>query len=34
VKLVDMFVKNFEKFEKHVDGAVRNAAPQIRDAAE
>jgi len=33
-KLVEMFVKNFEKFERHVDGAVRDAAPQLRSAAE
>ncbi len=33
-KLVDMFAKNFEKFERHVDGAVRDAAPAIRSAAE
>ncbi|WP_407048607.1 phosphoenolpyruvate carboxykinase [Methyloraptor flagellatus] len=33
-KLVGMFQKNFEKFEAAVDGAVRDAAPQIRAAAE
>jgi phosphoenolpyruvate carboxykinase (ATP) len=33
-KLVDMFVANFAKFESHVDGAVRDAAPGIRLAAE
>jgi phosphoenolpyruvate carboxykinase (ATP) len=33
-KLVDMFVKNFEKFEDHVDGGVRDAAPGLKVAAE
>jgi phosphoenolpyruvate carboxykinase (ATP) len=33
-KLVDMFVANFAKFESHVDGSVRDAAPGIRLAAE
>ncbi|MTI44574.1 phosphoenolpyruvate carboxykinase (ATP) [Roseibium hamelinense] len=33
-KLVQMFIDNFETFEKHVDGAVREAAPEIRTAAE
>ncbi|MCC2112351.1 MAG: phosphoenolpyruvate carboxykinase (ATP), partial [Hyphomicrobiales bacterium] len=33
-KLVKMFVDNFAKFESHVDAAVRDAAPSIRDAAE
>lgn len=33
-KLVGMFVKNFEKFEEHVDGNVRGAAPQMQQAAE
>jgi len=33
-KLVDMFVANFTKFESHVDGGVRDAAPGIRIAAE
>jgi phosphoenolpyruvate carboxykinase (ATP) len=33
-KLVDMFVANFTKFETHVDGGVRDAAPGIRLAAE
>ncbi len=33
-KLVDMFVRNFEKFESHVDHEVRDAAPALRDAAE
>lgn len=37
LKLADMFVANFEKFETHVDPAVRSAAPSpdaIRAAAE
>jgi phosphoenolpyruvate carboxykinase (ATP) len=29
-----MFVANFTKFERHVDGGVRDAAPGIRMAAE
>ncbi|MCB1448035.1 MAG: phosphoenolpyruvate carboxykinase (ATP), partial [Rhizobiaceae bacterium] len=33
-KLVDMFVANFAKFENHVEGSVRDAAPGIRVAAE
>ena len=33
-KLVDMFVTNFAKFEDHVDGTIRDAAPGIRLAAE
>ena len=33
-KLVEMFVKNFAKFESHVDGAVRDAAPVVTAAAE
>jgi phosphoenolpyruvate carboxykinase (ATP) len=33
-RLVDMFVANFEKFESHVDGTVRDAAPGVRLAAE
>lgn len=33
-KLVNMFVTNFVKFESHVDGAVRGAAPQVQQAAE
>jgi phosphoenolpyruvate carboxykinase (ATP) len=33
-KLVQMFVKNFATFEAHVDGAVLNAAPAVRMAAE
>lgn len=33
-KLVDMFVSNFSKFEEHVDGGVRDAAPGLRIAAE
>ena len=33
-KLVDMFVKNFAKFEDHVDERVRSAAPGVRIAAE
>ena len=32
--LVGMFQKNFQKFESHVDAAVKHAAPQIRLAAE
>ena len=33
-KLVQMFVKTFATFEAHVDGAVLNAAPAVRMAAE
>ena len=32
--LVDMFIKNFAKFEAHVDGTVKAAAPAFRQAAE
>ncbi|MGI9385867.1 MAG: phosphoenolpyruvate carboxykinase (ATP), partial [Methyloligellaceae bacterium] len=32
--LVQMFIDNFEKFESHVDANVRNAAPEVRQAAE
>ena len=32
--LVDMFNKNFAKFEVHVDADVRAAAPALRQAAE
>jgi phosphoenolpyruvate carboxykinase (ATP) len=32
--LVDMFNKNFAKFEVHVDNAVRAAAPILKEAAE
>ncbi|WP_422384766.1 phosphoenolpyruvate carboxykinase [Roseibium album] len=33
-RLVQMFVDNFETFEAHVDGTVRNAAPCLQSAAE
>ena len=33
-RLVAMFIENFAKFDKHVDHAVRGAAPSIRVAAE
>jgi phosphoenolpyruvate carboxykinase (ATP) len=33
-KLADMFVVNFTKFESHVDGGVRDAAPGLAVAAE
>ncbi|MGA1804613.1 phosphoenolpyruvate carboxykinase [Rhizobium sp. HT1-10] len=33
-RLVQMFITNFTKFEAHVDGGVRDAAPGIRIAAE
>ncbi len=33
-KLVGMFVKNFAKFEEHVDADVRAAAPDVKLAAE
>ena len=33
-KLVMMFIENFAKFEGHVDGGVRDAAPGFRAAAE
>jgi phosphoenolpyruvate carboxykinase (ATP) len=29
-----MFIDNFAKFEEHVDGGVRDAAPGFRVAAE
>ena len=32
--LVDMFNKNFAKFEIHVDADVKAAAPALRQAAE
>jgi phosphoenolpyruvate carboxykinase (ATP) len=32
--LVDMFAKNFEKFEEHVDSTILSAAPGVRQAAE
>ncbi len=32
--LVDMFQKNFEKFEVHVDADVKAAAPVLKEAAE
>ena len=32
--LVEMFNKNFAKFEAHVDADVKAAAPQLRQAAE
>jgi len=32
--LVDMFNKNFAKFEAHVDADVKAAAPALRRAAE
>ena len=32
--LVDMFIKNFEKFEPHVDGMIRDASPRLMVAAE
>ena len=32
--LVDMFGKNFAKFEVHVDAEVKAAAPTLREAAE
>ena len=32
--LVDMFIKNFTKFEAHVDADVKQAAPVVRAAAE
>jgi phosphoenolpyruvate carboxykinase (ATP) len=32
--LIDMFAKNFAKFESHVDADVRAAAPVLRQAAE
>ncbi|MBS9721666.1 phosphoenolpyruvate carboxykinase [Tianweitania sp. BSSL-BM11] len=33
-RLVGMFIDNFAKFEDHVDGAVREAAPRVPEAAE
>ncbi|MFD1697216.1 phosphoenolpyruvate carboxykinase [Roseibium aestuarii] len=33
-RLVQMFIDNFQTFEAHVDGSVRDAAPALRDAAE
>ncbi|WP_337267725.1 phosphoenolpyruvate carboxykinase [Oryzifoliimicrobium ureilyticus] len=33
-KLVGMFITNFEKFEEHVEGSVRDAAPGLKVAAE
>ena len=33
-KLVDMFIRNFGKFESHVDGDIRAAAPHTPVAAE
>ena len=33
-KLVDMFQKNFVQFEPHVDADIRDAAPEVRIAAE
>ncbi|TIN34795.1 MAG: phosphoenolpyruvate carboxykinase (ATP), partial [Mesorhizobium sp.] len=33
-KLVNMFAANFEKFETHVDAAIRGAAPRLQEAAE
>jgi phosphoenolpyruvate carboxykinase (ATP) len=33
-RLVTMFIDNFAKFEEHVDGGVRDAAPGFRVAAE
>ena len=33
-KLVDMFISNFAKFERHVDASVRGASPRILQAAE
>jgi phosphoenolpyruvate carboxykinase (ATP) len=32
--LVDMFSKNFAKFEVHVDAEVKAAAPNLKEAAE
>jgi hypothetical protein len=28
-----MFIDNFAKFEDHVDGSVRDAAPRVQQAA-
>ena len=33
-RLVEMFIRNFDKFEAHVDAEVRSAAPVSRSAAE
>jgi phosphoenolpyruvate carboxykinase (ATP) len=33
-RLVGMFIANFERFEAHVDAAVRGAAPRTQEAAE
>jgi phosphoenolpyruvate carboxykinase (ATP) len=33
-RLVGMFIDNFGKFEKHVDAAVKGAAPRVQEAAE
>ena len=33
-RLVNMFIENFAKFEAHVDGSVRDAAPRVQVAAE
>ena len=33
-RLVDMFVANFAKFERHVEGSILDAAPGMRIAAE
>jgi phosphoenolpyruvate carboxykinase (ATP) len=33
-RLIGMFIDNFEKFENHVDPAVMDAAPAVRQAAE
>jgi phosphoenolpyruvate carboxykinase (ATP) len=33
-RLVGMFIENFGKFESHVDGKVRDAAPHLQQAAE
>jgi len=33
-KLTEMFIANFTKFEDHVDGTVRDAAPGLKAAAE
>ena len=34
MKLVTMFIENFEKFENHVDASVTSAAPLFAQAAE
>ena len=33
-RLVEMFQKNFVKFEQHVDADIKAAAPEVRIAAE